>query len=361
MKKRIWVLILMILVSFVGFVACSVAKEPQKNEEETEVTHVNSELATENILESTEKIELDNHDMATESISKEENIEQEKPKKQYTYTQISKQMYAIENVNVRNLPESIGEKIGTLSKGQVIQVNAKCNETEWYQIDYNGIVAFVSNKYLSEKVLEESKPDDVSGLSWVSELECAKKNIQMVIVACEGSYATVSMHTKKEEIWAEEFSVKGRIGRNGAGKLKEGDKKTPIGIYKFNMAFGVLGNPGITAMPYIQLNESHHWVDDSNSQYYNQFVSTNEVVIDWKSSEHLYKVVPQYNYALSINYNEECVPNKGSAIFLHCTSRNFGTTAGCVAIPEEYMIKVMKNLKQDCIIVIDEVQNIMKY
>lgn len=351
MKKRIGMILLIILLSITSCIACSTNEKIQEKEDETELFQESSEFDTEIVLENTE-----NNDIDTENTSEEVDIKQEEPQKQYTYTQISKQMYAIEIVNVRNLPETSGEKIGTLQKGQMVQVSATCNETEWYCIDYNGKEAYVSNNYLSESYREE-KPDS----SWVSQLECAKTSTQMVIVSCDGSYATVSMHTKKNEIWVEDFSTKGRIGRNGVGKTMEGDKKTPIGIFRFNMAFGVLDNPGIKVMPYTKLDVSHHWVDDSNSQYYNQFVSTNEVAIDWNSSEHLYKVVPQYNYVLSINYNEECVPNKGSAIFLHCTSTNFGTTAGCVAIPEKYMVSVMKNLQQDCIIIIDNAKNIGNY
>ena len=40
-----------------------------------------------------------------------------------------------------------------------------------------------------------------------------------------------------------------------------------------------MSNPG-TALAYTQVDDSYYWVDDVNSVYYNQFVSTNEVVSD---------------------------------------------------------------------------------
>ena len=117
--------------------------------------------------------------------------------------------------------------------------------------------------------------------SWVADLEIAKKTTQMIVVSADGTYATVSMHTKVDGVWEEEFSVQGRVGKKGVGKEKEGDKKTPVGVYQFTTAFGILADPGITALPYLQVDKTHHWVDDSDSKYYNQLVSTRDVEMDW--------------------------------------------------------------------------------
>ena len=196
----------------------------------------------------------------------------------------------------------------------------------------------------------------------MKDLDVAQNTTQIIVVAASGTHATVSMHTKDENgIWNEDFSTSGRVGKNGIGKTKEGDGKTPVGVYRFNKAFGILSNPGLSCMPYLQVDETHHWVDDPNSAYYNQFVSTRDVAADWNSSEHVYKVSPHYNYALALNYNEECKPNAGSAIFLHCASKSFGTTAGCVAISEECMVQVMKSLQSDCVIIIDSKTGVFNY
>ena len=58
-------------------------------------------------------------------------------------------------------------------------------------------------------------------------------------------------------------------------------------------------------------------MDDPESRYYNRLVDASQVEKDWDSAEHLVDVSPYYNYALSLTYNEEAVPGKGSAIFLH--------------------------------------------
>lgn len=68
----------------------------------------------------------------------------------YTYTEMSAIMYAQSNVNVRDLPNTDGNKVGELSVNQQVAVTGQCNETSWYRFDYNGTTAYVSNKYLNE-------------------------------------------------------------------------------------------------------------------------------------------------------------------------------------------------------------------
>lgn len=50
-------------------------------------------------------------------------------KLEYTYTEMNATMYATQTVNVRNLPSTDGEKIGSLSTNQEITVIGQCNET----------------------------------------------------------------------------------------------------------------------------------------------------------------------------------------------------------------------------------------
>jgi len=131
-------------------------------------------------------------------------------------------------------------------------------------------------------------------------------------------------------------------GMNGITMQKqEGDKKTPAGVYRFTMAFGLKANPG-TILPYHQIVDGDYYVDDGNSQYYNKLANTKQVQKDWNSAEDLMAQAPQYNYGLVLDYNPECTPGKGSAIFLHCPkSWNNTGTSGCISIPEEDMKQVV--------------------
>ena len=71
---------------------------------------------------------------------------------------------------------------------------------------------------------------------------------------------------------------------------KEGDGKTPKGIYELGLAFGMHDKKQISidsSIEYIQINENLYWVDDINSIYYNKLVDSRKVIKDLKSAEHL--------------------------------------------------------------------------
>lgn len=126
-------------------------------------------------------------------------------------------------------------------------------------------------------------------------------------------------------------------GLNGiSSQKKEGDKKTPSGLYSFTMAFGLKEDPG-SILPYHQVEAGDWWVDDSSSAYYNRLVNDRVTEKSWNSGEILIHQSPHYNYALALNYNEACVPGEGSAIFLHCPKTVNTSTSGCITVPEETM------------------------
>ena len=207
-----------------------------------------------------------------------------------------------------------------------------------------------------------SKEMDPSPAFDVSKLKLSKDIDQIMIVVPESSKsfsAKFYFYVKNEETWEEYIKVDAHIGKNGLGKRIEGDAKTPVGAYIFNKYFGVAENPGIK-LPYIQLNEYYYWDCDSDSDMYNQFVDIrNYTDFDKSLSEHLIDEQLAYKYAMNMNYNEEGIPHKGCAIFLHCyTERPY--TAGCVAIPEADMLKVIKKVNQKCVIIIDLAENIYK-
>ncbi|MCR5346811.1 MAG: L,D-transpeptidase family protein [Fretibacterium sp.] len=197
---------------------------------------------------------------------------------------------------------------------------------------------------------------------WVADLKAVKDAEQIVIVSgTKGSNADFSMHEKDEDgQWHQVLSAQAYIGKKGWGKKREGDGKTPVGVFRFTMAFGIKADPGCP-MGYTQVDDTHYWNGDSNSPRYNQFVSTRDGdKFSRKSSEHIVDYTLAYPYVLNISYNEEGTPNRGSAIFLHCYTRNH-YTAGCVAIPEKVMIEVLKRVKDNCVVVMDQGKNIRRY
>lgn len=70
------------------------------------------------------------------------------PTPRFTFKDIAKEMYAKAEVNVRDLPSTEGEKIDRLAAWQKVKVTGQCNETNWYRIELDGKVGYVSNNYL---------------------------------------------------------------------------------------------------------------------------------------------------------------------------------------------------------------------
>lgn len=162
---------------------------------------------------------------------------------------------------------------------------------------------------------------------------------QLIFVKCKTkSFAEVKMYIKENNDWKLILKCEGCIGKNGLGKEKEGDLKTPIGEFGIITAFGIKENPG-TTMPYIKITDDLYCCSDK--EYYNQIINVEEKRHKCRG-EHLIDYIPEYNYAMFIDYNNEKIYGKGSAIFLHCKGeRNY--TAGCIAVNEEDIKYILKN------------------
>ena len=198
----------------------------------------------------------------------------------------------------------------------------------------------------------------------VSKLKISSKTDQIMLViptSYKSHFAEFYYYIKSGNTWKEFIYTKANIGKNGVTSSKvEGDMKSPIGCFKFNKYFGRANNPD-TKMPYIKLNNSLYWVSDPNSSRYDQMVNIETyTAFDKSKSEHLIEETVAYKYAMNIYYNQNAIPNKGSAIFLHCLTKS-SYTAGCVAISETNMIKVLKKVNKNAMIVIDIKENIYKY
>lgn len=176
----------------------------------------------------------------------------------------------------------------------------------------------------------------VDGVIQPQNLEAAKDADQLIVVVGTGGYnGETYYYCKDEGGWNLKWKEASTVGRGGiTWDKKEGDGKTPAGSYGFTMAFGLKEDPG-SVLPYHKVVKGDYWVDDSDSGYYNRLVNTSETPKSWDSAENLSTASPYYDYALVLDYNSDCVPGKGSAIFLHCfsTTRDRGT-AGCICLPE---------------------------
>lgn len=192
-----------------------------------------------------------------------------------------------------------------------------------------------------------------------SGLKAAKTHNQLIFVSASGTTATIAMVTRDADgTWSEDLCTSGYVGSAGVGETTEWNHRTPRGQFGFTYAFGILPNPG-TKLSYTQVDDTYYWVDDVNSRYYNQFVTTKTTPKAWNSAEHIIEINPAYHYVLSLDYNLNCTPGVGSAIFLHCSTNR--PTGGCISVPEDQMITILKNVQPGCQIIIDSANGLKNY
>ncbi|WP_406829317.1 hypothetical protein ABEG17_09945 [Pedococcus sp. KACC 23699] len=162
---------------------------------------------------------------------------------------------------------------------------------------------------------------------------------QVVLVDSSGSSATVRACRRSGGRYLLDLGpYYGHVGRNGVSWSKrEGDLKTPAGTYPLLGGFGVRGNPGLVT-GWFRVDGNDVWVDDSASSLYNTH-QRRPVDGRWSSAENLYNT-KAYNYAQVVGYNQSRTPGKGSAIFFHVDTG--GGTAGCVSLPADALLAVMR-------------------
>lgn len=246
------------------------------------------------------------------------------------------------NENQELVTETITNEDGTKSIRNTLKEKVVSKNTDTKNLSDKT----TSNKNNSNNC---SNSTNNSNQSFVANMSISKQcNQAIIVVGNGGSYATLSLHTKINGVWTQQLSCSARVGRNGiTSNKREGDGKTPSGIYSFGQAFGNAGNPG-TSRSWLQVNNNHYWVDDSNSPYYNKLVDASQTGIQWNSAEHLASYQTAYKYAIAVNYNTACTPNAGSAIFLHCSTG--GSTAGCISVSQTNMIRILQSLQSDTLI-----------
>ena len=156
------------------------------------------------------------------------------------------------------------------------------------------------------------------------------------------SQVTIYVLEKDGNIWRPAFpAFSGTIGTKGFApfdKKLEGDGKSPTGIFSLGTAFGY--NPSITTkMPYRQVMEDDFWVDDVHSPDYNRWVRGRPQAV---SMEKMKREDGLYRHGIVIAYNmDPIVKGKGSAIFLHRWQEKGKSTRGCVAVPEDQLLRLL--------------------
>ena len=128
---------------------------------------------------------------------------------------------------------------------------------------------------------------------------------------------------------------------SGEPVKKEGDGRSPAGVFKIPELFGFDPESPDAKMPYHPLTEYTECVDDVNSRSYNQVVDLDKMSgKDWDSSEKM-RTIEVYLHGAVVDYNPAKIPGAGSCIFLHIWKGSGRGTAGCTAMEEDNLKSVL--------------------
>ena len=153
----------------------------------------------------------------------------------------------------------------------------------------------------------------------------------------------------KKSGYLEYKNLKFRCALGKAGikkKKKEGDNITPEGTFKIIRVYyrrNKIKNIS-TLIKKKEIKKKIGWCDDPVSSFYNK-----EIKLPSKfSHEKLYRKDNLYDLILVLNYNiNPIIKNKGSAIFIHITRKNYEPTAGCIALKKRDLVELLKKIKKN--------------
>ena len=146
----------------------------------------------------------------------------------------------------------------------------------------------------------------------------------------------------KQTLHVDDFNFKCCIGKKGLTfKKKEGDKKTPKGIFEIENLYyrkERIKKPK-TSLKCVEIKKDMGWCDDVKfEKKYNKLFKINKKI----SHEKLKRKDHKYDLLIPIKYNFlKPIKNLESCIFIHLT-KDYKPTAGCIALKEKDFLIMLK-------------------
>lgn len=224
--------------------------------------------------------------------------------------------------------------------------------TEWWHFNDSESDQYKAIDVNLEEFLQGDAPINDSGLvidPFMEKLDSIGgigSSQQVLLVVAEGVDtvgAKAYAYEKVNGMWQTALKPMDTVlgSRGLAYDKKEGDKKSPIGVFPLARGFGRVENPG-TNLSYTQFVKNDFWVDDIHSAYYNTY-QKGPANGRWDSAENLYAIGEVYKYFVAVEYNtNNPIPGAGSAIFMHIWKDKDSPTAGCTAMSEENLLDIIR-------------------
>lgn len=132
-------------------------------------------------------------------------------------------------------------------------------------------------------------------------------------------------------------------------KKKEGDLKSPAGVFALSEAFGYAAKKGSSGIrwPYLQVLPSTMCIEDISSRHYNRIIDKDTLVSDWKGTDQMLRKDDLYEWGVFVEHNPAQVAGRGSCIFLHVWRPGGSGTAGCTSMDKAEMLNLIQWLEPE--------------
>lgn len=146
--------------------------------------------------------------------------------------------------------------------------------------------------------------------------------------------------------WGDGLHGSGAPGARPGPIKREGDLRSPAGVFALGTVHGYAARAGALRLPYRQASADQRCVDDPASPYYNHVLSIAETGEPWRSAEHMLREDGLYELALDIEHNRSpTTPGHGSCIFAHVWSGPDVPVSGCTALAKNDLRRLLHWLK----------------
>lgn len=148
--------------------------------------------------------------------------------------------------------------------------------------------------------------------------------------------------------------VVGSGGLVAAARKREGDLRTPIGLYPLRYGlYDPVNCPdfgGTTAFPFAPMRDAMIWEEDPAHPHYNRLILADG---DARAGDRLTRRRAEglFDLVIPVGYNDATPePGRGSAIFIHAARPDGSGTAGCVAVAREHLEELARRLEPGMVV-----------
>jgi D-alanyl-D-alanine dipeptidase len=140
-------------------------------------------------------------------------------------------------------------------------------------------------------------------------------------------------------------------GRSGPIK-REGDGRSPAGVFALGTVYGYEENPRGLTLPYAPAGAALRCVDDPSSPQYNEILPE-PARPSWRSAERMRRDDDLYEFALVVRHNTDpVVPGHGSCIFVHVWQSADTPVTGCTALDKANLRALLSWLRPNAAVLV---------